>query len=97
MNPIHFTRRAVADLNEIYDFIAQDSPSTAISFIDLLEDECKVLAQSPKIGRLREELAQNLRSFSVGNYVIFYRPVERGIEIIRILHSARDIPNIFLE
>lgn len=36
------------------------------------------------------------RSFPVGNYIIFYRPTDRGSEIIRILHSARDIPNIFL-
>jgi toxin ParE1/3/4 len=39
----------------------------------------------------------NLRSFPVGSYVIFYRPIEEGIEVIRVLHSARDIEDIFAD
>jgi toxin ParE1/3/4 len=43
------------------------------------------------MGQQRPELAANLRSYSVGNYVIFYRPVQKGIEIARVIHAARDI------
>jgi toxin ParE1/3/4 len=39
-------------------------------------------------------LVLTLRSFPVGNYVIFYREVSEGIEIIRVLHGARDIEGI---
>ena len=38
MHEYLFTRRAAEDLNQIHDFIAQDSPKTALSFIDLLEE-----------------------------------------------------------
>jgi toxin ParE1/3/4 len=47
------------------------------------------------MGRVRDELVPSLRSFPVGKYVIFYRPIENGIEIARILHGARDLPSIF--
>jgi toxin ParE1/3/4 len=47
------------------------------------------------MGRIRSDLLPNLRSFPVGNYVIFYFPADDGIEVIRILHGARDIQQLF--
>jgi toxin ParE1/3/4 len=47
------------------------------------------------MGRHREELAAELRSFLVDNFVIFYRPMDGGIEVVRILHGARDLPPLF--
>lgn len=44
------------------------------------------------LGRTREELSPRLRSWVIGRYVIFYRPMEAGIEIVRILQGARDLP-----
>ena len=49
----------------------------------------------PYVGRHREELSPRLRSLPVGNYVIFYRPMEDGIEVARVLHGARDLPPLF--
>jgi toxin ParE1/3/4 len=49
----------------------------------------------PLIGRQREELSPRLRSFPVSRYIIFYRPMENGIEIVRVLHGARDFPPLF--
>jgi plasmid stabilization system protein ParE len=43
----------------------------------------------------REELAPNLRSSHVGKYIIFYRPEDEGIEVIRVIHGHRDIPKLF--
>ena len=45
----------------------------------------------PGMGRLRDELAVDLRSFPVGRYVIFFRPLSNGVNIVRVLHSARDL------
>jgi toxin ParE1/3/4 len=53
------------------------------------------LSKDPAIGRPRNELAKDLRSFPVGRYVVFYLPSPHGIEIVRVLHSARDIDMIF--
>lgn len=47
------------------------------------------------MGRARHELATNLRSFPFGRYVIFYSPVEGGIDVVRVLHSSRDVDTAF--
>lgn len=86
-----FTPIAQKDLEVIHDFIALHHPSTALHFIDFLEEKCLLLVETPTIGRLREELAVNLRYFPVKNYNIFYREIDEGIEIIRILHGSRNI------
>ena len=49
------------------------------------------------MGRARDELAADLRSFPFGRYVIFYEPIEDGIDVVRVLHSARDIDVAFDE
>jgi toxin ParE1/3/4 len=49
------------------------------------------------MGRAREELAADLRSFPFGRYVIFYMPVQDGIDVVRVLHSARDVDAAFGE
>jgi toxin ParE1/3/4 len=50
------------------------------------------------MGRKVGELAPNLRSLPVGSYLIFYRPIDDGIQLIRVLHGARDItPEHFAE
>jgi toxin ParE1/3/4 len=49
------------------------------------------------MGRSRPELAPNLRSFPVGQYVIFYLPLAKGVEIVRVLHGARDFESILQE
>ena len=40
-------------------------------------------------------MATGLRSLPLGNYIIFYRPIDDGIEVVRILHGARDLPPLF--
>jgi toxin ParE1/3/4 len=47
------------------------------------------------MGRSRPELAPDLRSFPVGSYLIFYQPLDDGIEIIRIISAARDVDALF--
>ncbi len=46
---------------------------------------------SRNLGKSVEELAPNLRFVPLGNYLIFYRPTDGGIEIVRLLHGARDV------
>jgi toxin ParE1/3/4 len=57
----------------------------------------KLIAESPYIGREREELAPGIRSFPAGRYLIFYRPIADGIEIVRVLHGSRDVDTIISE
>ncbi|MCL4691760.1 MAG: type II toxin-antitoxin system RelE/ParE family toxin [Candidatus Hydrogenedentes bacterium] len=53
------------------------------------------MARQPGLGRTCDELAHGILRFPMGNYVIFYRLASQRIEIIRILHSARDIEAAF--
>ena len=87
---------AEADLDEIWLYIAQDSPHNADRFLDRIYRTCQQnLANNPRMGRSREELAPRLRSLSLGDCVIFYRPIDEGVEVIRVLHGNRDIESEF--
>lgn len=83
------------DLEEIWWFIAQDSPDNADRFLDRIQESCLALSDFPKMGVSREELKTDLRSQPVGNYLIFYFPLEDGIDIVRVLHGSRDIERLF--
>jgi toxin ParE1/3/4 len=87
--------RASEDLTEIWCYIADDSVANADAFIDKLYETMQGLSRQPGSGRHREELASGIQSFPFGRYIIFYRAVAGGIEIVRVLHGARDIENIF--
>ena len=83
------------DLDDIWLYIASDNVTAADGFIDKLIGKFQTLATQPGIGRARDELAESLRSFPVGNYVIFYRAMQDGIEVVRVLSGFRDIPDVF--
>jgi toxin ParE1/3/4 len=87
--------RATADLVEIWDYIADDSETQADAFIDTVEGKLRLLAEKPNLGRRRYELAENMRSFPLGRYVIFYVVMPSGIQVVRVLHGARDLAAIF--
>lgn len=87
--------QAQADVDEIWLFIAQDDLARADSFIDLIAERCRLLAENPRMGRDRSQLAAGLRSFPVGNYIIFYMPLPNGIEVVRVLNGARDMDALF--
>jgi toxin ParE1/3/4 len=85
------TPRADRDLDSIWSFIRADNPKAADAMIDRLTDTFDMLLTMPQAGGLRQEFRENLRSFAVENYVIFYRTVSEGIDILRVVHGRRDI------
>jgi len=90
-----YAPEAEADIVAIARRIAEDNLEAAERFIEMIDEKADLLATAPAMGRQRDELAQGLRSFPVGAYVIFYRVAKRGIEVARVLHGARDIPSLF--
>ena len=95
MSALHFSPLAAQDLDEIRAFIAEDDPNAASTFLRSIEERCAVLAENRMLGRLRPDLAQGLRSFPVRNYIIFYVPVDDGIQIVRVLSGFRDVEGLF--
>ena len=82
---------AELDLLDIWDYIADDSPDRADDFLDRIESKLLVLAQNSGLGRKRPELLPDIRSFPIGNYVVFYQQIEDGIDVIRLFYGLRDI------
>ena len=88
---------ARADLADIWAKIAKDSPRAADKLIDRLEAGCARLADHPRSGVARPEVDDDARSVTVGNYILFYRVSPSGVEIVRVLHGARNLPVAFHE
>ena len=87
---------AVADLADIWAYIALDSPDNTDLFIDRIFRICQQgLASNPRLGRTREELSPGLRRLVFESYVIFYHPMPNGVAVVRVLHGMRDIESIF--
>jgi toxin ParE1/3/4 len=82
------------DLDEIWTNIAIDSIAAADRLIDRLEAAEDRLGDFPELGRLRDDIAADLRSWPVGDYLILYRVDREGVLIVRVLHGARDLPAV---
>ena len=96
MTPIVISDAARIDLDDIWFYIATDSPTNADRFLDRqVEVATGTLAVAPLSGREREELGEGLRSLPVENYLIFYHVRDGAVEVLRIIHGARDLGAIF--
>ena len=95
MSRFRLAHLARTDLAEIREYVARDKPVAADRLIATLFDRFHLLAKNPQMGEGRPELGQGLRSFSVGNYVVVYRPVSEGVEIARVVSGYRDIEALF--
>ncbi len=91
-----FTVPASRDIEGIVDYIAENSGFDAAErFLSQINAQCRRLAQFPKMGRRRDELVPSLRSFPFQIYLIFYREIEGGVEIARIISGYRDLEALF--
>lgn len=92
-----FTPQAIDDLFEIWSYIAQDSSDAANRVEEVVYQAC-ALADTPLAGRIRRDLTSRPLRFwpalPYRNYLIAYDPETEPLQIIRILHGARDIPSI---
>lgn len=98
MAQILFTPLATEDLKEIWLYLAENAGNESTNkFLRIVKKKCESVAEFPEIGRVRHEYLINLRSFPFGKYIIFYLPLSDGIEVLRIVHSSRDVVQIFDE
>ena len=95
MNRFVLTPAADQDLNDIWDYIAADNIDAANRVLDALEATFSRLAEGPALGHYREDLADKRHRFeTVFSYLIVYRWETRPLQIIRVLHGARDVHSI---
>lgn len=90
------TPEAKADLRAIWEYIADDNIDAADRVLDQIEEAFNRLADMPGVGHFRLDLLdQRYRFYTVYSYVIAYRWETRPIEIIAVIHGARN-PRVFL-
>lgn len=88
------TRACDEDLLEIGVYIARDNPSAAEAWVELIDRRIGLLAEFPQLGRVRPELGHEVRALPVGSYLIIYRESSDRLEILRVLHGARNLPEV---
>jgi toxin ParE1/3/4 len=87
-----WTRRSLADLREIHDYIAKDSKRYAQIQVERIQSAALKIGRFPEIGRLVPEFPTSLRrEILSGNYRIIYRqyPDRYQIVILAVVHGRR--------
>jgi toxin ParE1/3/4 len=83
------------DLIDIWHWIAFENPSAADRLLDSISDRILQLAEFPNLGRSRADILPDMRSLTIGNYLILYRFAENTVTVVRIVHGARDLSALF--
>jgi toxin ParE1/3/4 len=86
---------AEQDYRDIWRYISADNPDAADRLLLRIDAKLELYASNPIMGTPRDRFALGLRSFPVGNYLVFYRIAADGIELVRVLHGARDLSTLF--
>lgn len=90
-----FSPKAEEDLEAIGDYIAEDNPRRAVTFIREIRERCQQIAAFPKASPQRLELGAGVRMAPHRNYLIFYHEEGSDIIVDRVLHGARDYGELF--
>ena len=83
------TPQAEADIEEIAFHIAAERPGAALRWWEDALGKCRRIGEMPRMGVARPDVRPELRTLPFGNYLIVYREIEGGAEIVRIVHGAR--------
>ncbi|MGV0024646.1 type II toxin-antitoxin system RelE/ParE family toxin [Phormidesmis priestleyi] len=86
---------ASQDLNEIADHFARNSLEAGDRFFRAFNQNCQQLVAFPNSGKSYASIRPDLRGLSTEGYVIFYRILDDGIEILRVVSGRRDLPSLF--
>src|SRR5690348_2664568 len=83
------------DLRQIWLYVADRNETAADSLIDRFERTLQMLARHPLVGEAVPQIRPDLRRFTVGPYVLYYQPIAGGVRLVRVLHGARKIEDLF--
>jgi len=91
MGTVVKTPEVVADLGQIVDHIAADNVSAGLDWLEEIEARFALLSTQPLLGEIsRTPRLGVVRRHASGSYAIYYRPIDDGIEVLRVIHSARE-------
>ena len=93
MKRVAFKPDAIADLEMIGDYIASQNPSRAETYIDEIRQKALNVGAAPMAYPMRADLGPDFRMTVHGQYLILFRVLEYEVEIVRIIHGARNLPH----
>lgn len=88
---------ASQDLDVIFDYFARNNVEAGEKFVMAFEKKCEKWLQFPNMGRSYEEIESSLRGIPLDNYIILYRLIDNGVEIVRVVSGYRNLEEIFDE
>ncbi len=95
MAEVCWSLTASADLQEIEDLIARDSPLHAVNFVDRIVEAAETLHQAPQLGRVVPEFGRtDLRELLFRGYRIVYLLRGDAVSILRVVHGARNLADL---
>jgi toxin ParE1/3/4 len=86
---------ASQDLNKIADRFTETNLQAGEQFFSDFNRKCKQLVAFPNSGKSYAEIRSDLRGLSLDGYILFYRILEDGIEILRVVSGRRNFPSLF--
>ena len=89
---VGFSRFVESDLDSIADYIAYDNPERAVTFLDEIRAEIRLIGKNPQLYRLRPEFGAGVRIGIVGHYAILFRIADPMVVIERVVYGGRDLP-----
>lgn len=95
MGRYRFGTGVAHDLDLIVRYIATDNRKAAEALRKKFQQQFRALARNPLMGEARPDLSSDVRQTTLGNYVILFRPVRAGVEIVQVTHGARDWESLF--
>ena len=95
MSRVRKSARAETDIRQIALWIARDSVDAGIKWTFALDNALARLADAPGSGTDRTDLRPGLRSSPFGNYLVFFKRIRDGIQVVRVIHGARDYSRFF--
>lgn len=85
------------DALAIWLYIARNNEPAAERLLQMIDNRLLLLANNPELGRERPDIAEGLRYFPVGKYLILYRALTDGVEVVRLVHGAQNLEALDLE
>jgi toxin ParE1/3/4 len=97
MTNVFLSVGAEVDLLEITSFVSSGDEVLVRKFVARFTEVLNMLAEYPEMGRKRDDLRPGLRSISFSPYLVIYQIQSEGIEVVRLVHGAREIEALFHE
>ena len=97
MTPVVLSSPARADLHDIWEFVAAESEQSADRLIDKISEAMFSLADFPLRGHVPWAIADlGILSLTVGNWLVLYQVRADAVDILRVVHGARDLRHLDL-